>query len=169
MTHLWLIGMMGAGKSAVGQRVATLRSLPFVDVDVDVAARVGCSIGQLWGTRGEQAFRDMEEAAVARIAAGAAAVVATGGGVVLRPSNVSAMRASGLVVWLGADAAVLAGRVGSGDGRPLLAGEPVGERLGSILAERHETYAAAAHATVDTANKTVDQVAEEVIARWTAS
>jgi shikimate kinase len=168
MAHLWLIGMMGAGKSAVGQRVAASLDVPFVDVDTGIAARLGCSIGELWGARGEEAFRDLEEAAVAGIGAGEPVVVATGGGVVLRDANVATMRRSGTVVWLATDPAVLAARVGAGAGRPLLVGD-TGERLGAILEERRERYAAAAHAIVDGGAGTVEDVAREVVVQWTGS
>ena len=166
MPHLWLIGMMGAGKTAVGRRVADELGMPFVDLDDVIAERLGCSIAQLWGREGEAAFRDLEAAAVARVAGSDAAVVATGGGAVLREANRDAMRRSGTVVWLRAEPEVLTARVGDGDGRPLLAGGV--DALGGILAEREDHYAAAAHAIVD-ASGTVDEVAGEVRALWNGS
>ena len=168
MSHLWLIGMMGSGKSAVGRTVADHLGMRFVDVDDEIAARLGCSIGQLWGLQGEAAFRDLEESAVARVAAGPDAVIATGGGVVLREANVTAMRGSGTVLWLHAPPALLAARVGSGDGRPLLADGDPGEVLTAISEKRRDRYAAAAHEVVD-GSDSVDDVAKEVVARWTAS
>ena len=169
MGHLWLIGMMGAGKTAVGRRVADDLGMPFVDVDEEIAARLGCSIGQLWGRQGEQAFRDLEAAALAGLAEGPPSVIATGGGAVLREANVTVMRASGTVIWLRAAPEVLAARVGRGGGRPLLAeGEPI-ERLAAILDERRERYEAAAHRCVDGDAATVAALAGEVVAVWTGS
>ena len=107
MALLWLVGMMGAGKSVVGRRSADRIGVDFVDVDSEITSRLGCSIAQLWEERGEQAFRDIEAAEVSRIAArGRPAIVAAGGGAVLAEGNVAAMRASGMVVWLDAPASV---------------------------------------------------------------
>lgn len=157
--------MMGAGKSEVGRHVAASLGRHFVDLDDEIASRLGCSIAQLWGRQGEKAFRDLEQAEVERVAVGADAVVATGGGIVLRDANVSAMRDSGMVIWLRADPSVLAARVGDGEGRPLLA-EGV-EALEGILTDREDRYAAAAHAMVD-AGRGLDEVAAEVEGLWTA-
>lgn len=169
MPHLWLIGMMGSGKSAVGRRVAGELGMRLIDLDDEIATRLGCSVSQLWGERGEEAFRDLEQAAVTRVAAGDDAVVATGGGVVLRDANIAAMRESGIVVWLRADPAVLSARVESGVGRPLLAeGEPR-DVLDAILAAREDRYARAAHVVIDSGTGTADEVADEVTAQWTAS
>ena len=169
MPNIWLIGMMGAGKSAVGRRIAAHLELDFVDTDDAVAARAGASISELWDGHGEQAFRELERVEVAAIADRDDAVVATGGGVVLDGGNVAAMRRSGTVVWLDAPPGVLAARVADGCGRPLLAGDAGAGRLAGILAERLELYAAAAHVRVDASGDDPDRVAEEVVGLWTAS
>lgn len=167
--HLWLIGMMGAGKTRVGRAVAAAADVPFRDTDEEVTSRLGCSIGELWGARGEAAFRDMEAAAVRRLAAGPRAVIATGGGAVLDEGNVAAMRTSGLVVWLEASPATLVRRVGSGRGRPLLEASDPAARLEELLTERESHYRAAAHRRVRTDGRRPDDIAEEVLAWWTAS
>ncbi|NNK91931.1 MAG: shikimate kinase [Acidimicrobiia bacterium] len=167
--NLWLIGMMGAGKSVVGRLVAESMGAAFVDVDSEVTARTGCSIATLWGESGEEAFRDMEAAAVKRIAATRGQVIATGGGVVLRDDNVEEMRGSGLVVWLRARPEVLAGRIEPDGTRPLLADGDAGERLDEILAERRHRYERAASLTVDTDDLAPTEVADAVEAAWTAS
>ncbi len=166
---LWLIGMMGAGKSAVGRILAGRLGIPHADIDAEVAGRLGCSIGELWGQRGEAAFRDLEAAQVARLASRGPLVISTGGGVVLRPDNVTTMRASGVVVWLTASPTSLARRVGSGEGRPLLAAGDPATRLAEILEERRAHYAGAAHHTVDTEGRTAEEVADEVEAVWNES
>lgn len=155
---------MGVGKSAVGPLVAARLGLPFVDLDERVATAAGDTLAGVFAAEGEAGFRRREGEALDRVA-GAAAVVACGGGVVLSPENVARLRESGLVVWLDAPSAVLRERVGMGEGRPLLAGAP-GERLDQILRARQEAYAAAAHHRVDTAGRAPDEVAEEVVRLW---
>ena len=167
MSGLWLIGMMGAGKSAVGPVVAGRLGVPFVDLDELVAAGAGGSIDAVFAAEGEAGFRRREREAVAQ-AAGRAAVVACGGGVVLSPESVARMRGSGLVVWLDAPPEVLRERVGKGEGRPLLADGP-GGRLEEILEARRPAYSAAAHYRVATAGLTPEEVAEEVVRLWKRS
>lgn len=165
--HLWLIGMMGAGKSTVGREVAMRRGVAFTDTDEEIAAAAGCSIVEVWNRRGEEGFREMEAAAVERLARLAGRrVIATGGGVVLRPASVAAMRRSGTVVWLAADPATLAVRTGDGEDRPLLAATLPEGRLTEILAARGPVYRRAAHAVVDTGKRTVDEVVTAVEAVW---
>lgn len=166
---LWLVGMMGAGKSAVGRILADRLGIPYADVDDEVASRLGCSISELWGQRGEAAFRDLETAQVARLATKAPLVISTGGGVVLRADNVATMRASGAVVWLTASPTTLASRVGRGEGRPLLAEGDPATRLAEILEERRGHYTAAAHHTVDTDGRNAAEVADDVEALWNES
>ena len=149
--------------------MADAAQVPFRDTDAEVTNRLGCSIGQLWGTQGEAAFRNIEAATVRRLAAGTRAVIATGGGAILDDANVAAMRRSGLVVWLEAEPATLANRVGSGRGRPLLEGFDPRTRLTEILTEREPRYRAAAHRRVRTDDRSPEDVAEEVLGWWTAS
>lgn len=166
---LWLIGMMGSGKTRVGQLAAARREVPFFDTDRRVEEQAGCSIAELWAERGEPAFRRLEAEAV-RWVSGLEGIVATGGGVVLDPGNVVTMRATGTVVWLDADASTLARRVGSDRARPLLvAEEPVEERLRRIAAERAGRYATAAHIRIRTDLLGEDAVADEVMELWNAS
>jgi shikimate kinase len=164
---LWLIGMMGAGKTTVGALVADDMGTDLVDTDALVEERLGTSISGLFAADGEDRFRDEEAAVVAEIS-GRAAVVACGGGVVLRQGNVARMRAGGLVVWLDADPGVLEERVGDGRDRPLLGADP-GADLRRIRADREGTYRWAAHHRVDTSGKGPGEVAKEVMALWIAS
>ncbi len=167
--HLWLVGMMGSGKTRIGTRLADDLHLRFVDIDQHIVQRMGCSIAQLWGEHGEAAFRDLEEAAIDQIADGAPSVVATGGGAVLRSSNVERMRASGKVVWLDAMVDTLAERVGEGRGRPLLADVDATERLEEILAHRAPLYEAAADLRVTTDDRAPEDVTSRIEAWWNAS
>jgi shikimate kinase len=168
MGTLWLVGLMGSGKSTVGPLVAVRLGLPFIDLDAEVASAAGGSVAEVFTAEGEAGFRRREAAALATVA-GTAAVVACGGGVVVDADNVARMRAGGRVVWLEAPPRVLAARVGRGEGRPLLGGGRVDGRLRRLRAERAAAYAAAADGRVATEGLTPSQVADKVVRWWNQS
>ncbi|MDP2623537.1 MAG: shikimate kinase, partial [Actinomycetota bacterium] len=165
MATIWIIGMMGAGKTTVAPLVAARLEYEWVDTDRLVETRSGMSVVELFGL-GEASFRS-EEAAAVRSMAGRQAVVACGGGVVLDDALVETMRGSGFVVWLDAPAEILLARTIADAERPLLSADPEGA-LRRILEERRWRYEAAAHAAVS-AGSSPDQVAEEVIEAWSRS
>jgi shikimate kinase len=167
--HLWLIGMMGSGKTATARALGRRWGVPAIDTDAEVMERTGCSIARLWGERGESAFRTMESAALLRVAAADPAVVSTGGGVVLDPSNTEAMHRSGRIVWLSVSPSVLSLRVGDGSGRPLLDLDASEAALRDILDERSAVYSAAADLTIDATELTVDETADRIEAWWNPS
>ncbi len=163
---LWLIGMMGSGKTAVAQKLAEMLATTMIDLDSFVEDAAGSSIGEIWREGGEEIFRLLEERAVEEVADLADAVVATGGGVVLRADNVEVMRHSGAVVWLRAEPEVLAARIGGADNRPLLSGShPTKDRLTSLLADRTPLYRQAADLSLVTDELGVAEIATE-IAQW---
>ena len=101
MRALWLIGMMGSGKTTVGELIAGETGLTFMDTDSLIETEQGRSIGSIWEAEGQESFRDLESEQINGIAtAGQDCVVATGGGAVLRLENIAAMRRCGTVVWL---------------------------------------------------------------------
>lgn len=164
---IWLIGMMGSGKTTVGRAVAARLGLAFHDTDLEVEERAGRTISEIWEEEGEAAFRQMESDAVARLA-GSESVVATGGGVVLDPANRATMRSSGRVFWLDGPPELLAGRVGQDEERPLLGNETDAVHiLTTIRSEREEAYEAAAHHRLG-ADEAPDEVAAEVVRLWKA-
>src|SRR3954447_9294739 len=121
--HLVLVGLMGAGKTTVGQRCAELLERPFVDTDELVVAAAGVPFDELWAIEGESGFRVRERLAVADAAASPTPlVISCGGGAVLDAENRRALRATGVVVLLTASSAALASRLSSDDSRPLLIG-----------------------------------------------
>jgi len=166
--HVYLVGMMGAGKSTIGPLVAGRLGRRFVDTDALVEDEAGATVGQVFATQGEPAFRAIERAVVAEAGGtGPPAVVAVGGGAVLDERNCEVMRRGRAVVWLRARPATLAARVDDGPVRPLLA-EPGGAGPEAVLerlsAERAPRYATLATMTVDVDGRTPEDVADEIVA-----
>ena len=141
--NLYLVGMMGAGKSAVGRPLADALGYRFVDADTVLEGAAGRTIPEIFASEGEAQFRQLETAVLGQISGWHSLVVATGGGVVTRPENWGHMR-QGLVVWLDAPAEQLLARLGSDPTpRPLLQADDPGSRLRQLLAERQPLYAQA--------------------------
>jgi shikimate kinase len=161
--HLVLVGLMGAGKTAVGRRCAQLLGRDFVDTDDVVVQLAGMPVPEFFSAHGEPAFRALEAQAVADVCASPAPlVIGCGGGTVVDPDNRRRVGSAGFVVWLRAPVTVLSERVGEGADRPLLAGDPRGS-LTRLLALREPAYEAVADAVVDTEGRTVDDVATAVL------
>ena len=163
-----LIGLMGAGKTKVGQRAAAALERPFVDTDDLIARSAGTTIAEIFATEGEPAFRRREREAIAAALDTPAAIVSVGGGAVLDPDNVARMRAAGPVLWLYAEPTTLLYRLRRslqrGD-RPLLAGDDPLQVLTTLLARRREAYEAAATATLRTDGLSVERSAR-LLAEW---
>jgi shikimate kinase len=141
--NLYLVGMMGAGKSAVGRPLADALGYRFVDADTVLEGATGRTIPEIFASDGEAEFRQLETAVLGQISGWHSLVVATGGGVVTRPENWGHMR-QGVVVWLDAPAQLLLTRLGSDTTpRPLLQVDDPGSRLRQLLAERQPLYAQA--------------------------
>lgn len=166
-TCIVLTGPMGSGKTSVGRLLAAHLGYDFVDLDALIVELEGSSIKDVFARDGEQAFREMETAALATLGDRTRMVLSTGGGVVLREENRLLLRMVGVVVNLTATAATLAQRLAQTDDRPLLAGgEPREERLDRILREREPCYADA-DIRIDTTGKTLEDVAVEIRRRLT--
>jgi len=164
--NIILVGMMGAGKSAVGRLLAERLGRPLIDTDALVEQQAGMSIPEIFAAEGEAGFREREAAVLAAVAAGADQVIATGGGAVLRPANREALRASGLVIWLYAPPEALYHRAKAQgvERRPLLAGADPLERLQALANEREAAYQAAAHLRVETDRLPLVAVVEQILA-----
>ncbi len=165
MSALWLIGMMGAGKSSAGRIAAERLEVRFWDTDQLVAERLGCSVAELWGEAGEAVFRDMERVAV-RVASERGGVISTGGGAVMDEASRQLMSSTGTIVWLEARIRDLLDRLGEDDSRPLLAGADPAGALEGLLAERSGTYLGMSDARIDTTGKDIEDVAAEIEALW---
>jgi shikimate kinase len=141
--NLYLVGMMGAGKSATGRPLADALGYRFVDADAVLEGAAGCSIPAIFASDGEAAFRELETAVLTQISGWHSLVVATGGGVVTRPANWGHMR-QGVVVWLDAPASQLLQRLRQDPTqRPLLQTADPAERLEALLSERRPLYSQA--------------------------
>ena len=135
-----LVGMMGAGKSTIGRRLAARLRLPFLDADAEIEAAAGMSIPDIFETHGEPHFRDGEARVIARLLDSGPAVIATGGGAFMREETRARIGATAVSIWLKADADIIMKRVKRRADRPLLqTADPAGtvERL---IAEREPVY-----------------------------
>ena len=165
-----MIGYRGTGKSTVGRILAERLGRPFFDADRELEKRLGLTVSAVFRTVGEQAFRDWEERILEELLVEPDAIVATGGGVVLREANRLRLRAFGTVVWLMADAPILARRLlvdeGSGAVRPALTPMGTLDEIVAVLFERTPLYRAVAHAVVDTSQRTPENVVEAILELW---
>jgi shikimate kinase len=165
---LALIGYRGTGKSTVGRIVADRLNRRFLDADLEIEARAGRSIRSIFTEWGEMVFRDWEEQTLAELtSAFPDAVVATGGGVVLRETNRRRIRGFGFVVWLRADPSELARRLES-DGRGLAERPPLTlagtlAEIAHVLEVRIPLYQELADAVIETGDKTPDEVAAAIL------
>jgi shikimate kinase len=160
-----LIGPPGAGKSTVGALLAAALGVGFTDTDAEVEARAGKPVSDIFIEDGEPVFRELERAAVARALAAGAGVVAVGGGAVLDPETQQRL-ADQPVVYLETGFAAAAKRVGLGQARPLLIGNPRAT-LKALLDQRLPVYRRLARITVGTDDLEAEQVAAEIAARIT--
>jgi shikimate kinase len=138
-----LIGLMGAGKTAVGRRLANKLDLPFIDADTEIEVAAGASISEIFAEHGEAYFRQGERKVIARLLQNGPQVLATGGGAYMNADTRAAIKARGLSVWLKADAKVLLKRVGRRSTRPLLAGGEPEKVMRKLMGERYPIYAEA--------------------------
>lgn len=156
-----LVGLMGAGKSCVGRRLAARLGLPFVDADVEIEAAAGCTISEIFAQYGEPAFRDGERRVVRRLLEGPLCVLATGGGAFMDAETRRLIADKALSVWLRADLDLLTKRTAGRDHRPLLKTGNPREILRGLIEKRYGTYALA-DITVDSMDRppevTVDRV-----------
>ncbi len=164
MPNVYLVGMMGSGKTVTGKKLASLLGREFVDLDALVEEKSGRTIVNIFEKQGEEFFRGIESEALREPSDGPR-VVATGGGIILRPENVRHMRNSGTVVYLETGAEALWQRVRGRSDRPLLKGADPKEKLAQILAARRSLYEQASDFRVATDGRTAEAVAEEIFKR----
>jgi shikimate kinase len=144
-----LVGLMGAGKTTVGRRLAQALGMPFRDADAEIEAAAGRSISDIFSEFGEKAFRDGERRVIARLLEQPPHVLATGGGAFIDDETRRLINGRAISVWLKADVEVLAKRVARRDTRPLLAGKDPLEVLRAHALARYDRYAEA-HIVIET-------------------
>ena len=140
---LVLVGLMGAGKTSVGKRLAALLGTSFTDSDNEIVAAAGMSIPEIFASLGEPAFRDGERRVLLRLLAERVGVIATGGGAFVEPRTRAEIKARAVSVWLRADLDLLWDRVRDRPGRPLLQTPNPRATLADLLDRRYPVYAEA--------------------------
>jgi 3-dehydroquinate synthase len=160
--NIILGGFMATGKSTAGRRLAIVLGYDFLDLDTLIAAEAGMPISQIFSGQGEGAFRALETRMVERVAGRTGCVVATGGGTIVNPRNMEALKRSGVVVTLTADPDTIVARIGPTEDRPMLWGGDKRERVRLLLEERAEAYAKA-DLIVDASAHTIDHVVNHIL------
>lgn len=163
-----LVGLMGAGKSCVGRRLAARLERPFLDADDEIVKAAGLSIADIFKVYGEPAFRDCERKVMARLLDGPPIVLAAGGGAFMDPETRALIRAGAVSVWLRADLDILVSRTVGRTHRPLLNSGDPRAKLQALMTERYPVYAEA-DVTVETGAESADHTTREVLKALAAS
>lgn len=163
MSHVFLIGFMGAGKTTVSRLVAEQLGRPFVDLDDAIEAAAGRTVREIFEDDGEDAFRALESEQLVALEDAEPSVVACGGGIVVRDANRSALKRKGFVVYLKVSAGETLARVGADGTRPLLSGPGGVIAATSLLEARESLYTAVADVAIDTVGRSPEDVAASVV------
>ena len=163
--NVFLIGPMGAGKSAVGRQLARLLHLDFVDSDEEIERRTGVDVPFIFEKEGEEGFRKREAKAIDDLSRRDGIVLATGGGAVIDPQNRNHLGARGFVVYLHTSVDQQLSRTRKGRERPLLANDDPRAVLEGLMSVREPLYREIADLTVDTDGRKVKAVADEILDR----
>jgi len=161
-TNLYLVGMMGSGKSSTGQQLAQLLGYRFLDTDALIVQTTGQSINQLFADQGEAAFREIETQVLSQVSIHTRLVVATGGGIVTQQMNWSYLQ-HGVVAWLDVPIETLMARLKGDDTRPLLQAADLSEKLNKLLTQRQSLYAQADVRIPVSAGDDVDAIAQRTV------
>ena len=152
-----LVGMMGAGKSSVGRRLASRLALPFIDADAEIEAAAGMTISEIFEKHGEPYFRAGEARVIARLLANGPQVLATGGGAIMDPSTRALIRDKGISIWLKADLDMLLRRTKRRSDRPLA------EKIKDLLPLREPIYSQS-DIVVESRDDPYDSIVDEIVA-----
>ena len=156
---------MGSGKSTISEYLHTLFDMEIIEMDQMIAQREGMSISDIFETRGEEYFRNLETSLLIEMQERSNVVISCGGGVPLREQNVVEMKKNGRVVLLTASPETIFERVKDSNDRPILDGNKNVEFIAGLMEQRREKYEAAADVVVQTDNKTILQICEELISK----
>jgi shikimate kinase len=155
--------MMGMGKSVVGKALEQKTGLPRFDTDEIISSKSKMPIKEIFSTRGEEHFRNLETETLRSMSLEEPAIIVTGGGIVLRAENVDLLRQLGTVVWLDADETTLRARIHNLSDRPLLQTANPGASLSELLAARESLYRKAADLRVDVTQRSPEEIAELIL------
>jgi shikimate kinase len=161
--RVFLIGPMGAGKTAIGRELARRLKLEFVDADQEIERRTGADIALIFEKEGEAGFRRREREVIAELTQRQDLVLATGGGAVLDPANREALKQRGFIIYLKASVGAQAARTAQNRNRPLLETEDRQERLKQLFEVRAPLYESLAELTVETDSGQVKQISQRII------
>ena len=161
--NIFLIGFMGAGKSTISDYLKNVLAMDVVEMDQCIVERQGMSISDIFETYGEEYFRELQTNLLIEMQEKKNVIISCGGGVAMRERNVAEMKKNGRVVLLTAHPQTILDRVKDSDDRPLLNGHKNVEYIEQLMEARREKYEAAADIVVDTDNKTVLQICEDLI------
>ena len=158
-----LVGMMGAGKSSIGRRLAARLGIPFIDADSEIEKAADMTIPEIFTNHGELYFRAGEARVITRLLEGGPQVLATGGGAFMNPETRAIIRAKGISVWLRATLEVLSRRIKRRTDRPLLKTDDPVATLQRLIDERYPVYAEA-DLTVESREVPHDTIVDEIVA-----
>lgn len=161
--NISLIGMMGCGKSTIGKLlVKNLENYTLIDTDEEIVKSQNCSINDIFSTKGEAFFRELESNILTDILKNNDQIISTGGGIIKSEFNLNQLKEKSIVIYLQADSHVLFERVKNNTERPLLNVENMQEKIEKLLKERQIKYEKA-HITIDTNNKNIDIIVKEIV------
>ena len=157
-----MIGLMGAGKTSVGKRLATILDMPFSDADQEIEKAAGKSINDIFAENGESYFRDGERRVIARLLNDGPKVLATGGGAFIHPETRENVADAGISIWLRADIDTLMARVSRRDNRPLLKASNPRAVMEKLIGDRYPVYAQA-DIVIESREVAHDLIVEEIV------
>ena len=156
VNNIVLIGMMGSGKTTTGLALSQRASLPFIDTDAMIEARLKMDIPHIFKQYGESYFRDQETEAARLAASAGGAIIATGGGMVINPQNMALLKKTGFVIYLYCNPQELYKRISGDKNRPLL------DKLLELLDQRKPLYEKYSDLAIDSASATTDELSEMI-------
>lgn len=160
--NIFLIGFMGAGKSTVAQSLQRMFHMDLIEMDQVIAEQEGCSIPEIFSSKGESYFRDLESALLRKISQSHSQIISCGGGAVLRRENIEEMKRSGKVVLLTAAPETILERIGKDDTRPVLKNKKTVEGIAQLMEERRARYEAAADIIQPTDSLKINDICMEI-------
>lgn len=165
--NIVLIGYRGAGKSVVGNLLATRLHMPCIGVDSEIVRKAGMAIPDIVEKYGWHKFRDMESETVRELAGIDNIIVDAGGGIIERPENIEVLRVNSCIIWLKASVDKIVSRIKGSSNRPALsAGKTFTEEVTDVLERRLPMYKSAAQYEIDTNELTPEQVVDRVVEIW---